>query len=352
MTPEEWPIWAPPPKGSMHPALPAGADRLTTVRQDFFLEPDFRLKEQQIATMTALLHRLVSDVATEIQAVLPRDWLPANEDHEGLVQRLKRAGLLDITELVELLLRRADEERVQSAAQLRDGGRARNLVQPLVADPQPEIAAAAMAALIARGRRRDRYGRAVIELDDLSAKAAAELVFAIAAGLRERLPVTVDAASAERQLGSAATERLGSHDDSRALDASTARLADALRHAARITDSLLDDAIQQGDIGLLSHLLAARARVDHRLIFQELTSCQNRRVLMLLRIAGVSRSVAATFLAQIGDLVGLPSAAASLEHFESWSDEQLHGVRTWWQLDDGFQRALSKLGNGNGHRAA
>src|SRR5688500_16935811 len=108
MTPDEWPIWNPHERGRS-PALRAGRDRLATVRQDFFLDADDRLTEQERALMTAMLHRLVADIASEIQIGLPAEWLPANDDVEALIDRLSKAGLLDIDELLDLFLRRADE---------------------------------------------------------------------------------------------------------------------------------------------------------------------------------------------------------------------------------------------------
>ena len=62
MMPEEWPIAAPVLDRNA-PARGAGRGRLSTVRADFFLNPDERLTEQERALMTAMLHCLVGDLA-------------------------------------------------------------------------------------------------------------------------------------------------------------------------------------------------------------------------------------------------------------------------------------------------
>src|SRR5690348_11859740 len=120
MTPEEWPIAALQAERNA-PARSAGRDRLSTVRTDFFLPANERLAEQERALMTAMLQCLVADIAADLRAAVPLDLLAANEDGPDLVDMLLRAGLLDSAELIALLLRRADEERIASAARARAG---------------------------------------------------------------------------------------------------------------------------------------------------------------------------------------------------------------------------------------
>ena len=59
---------------------PAGRRRLSTVRADFFLDGSERLTEQERALMTAMLHCLVDDVASDLQGALPAGFAAANDD--------------------------------------------------------------------------------------------------------------------------------------------------------------------------------------------------------------------------------------------------------------------------------
>src|SRR5215210_9082853 len=119
MMPEEWPIAASAADENA-PARPAGSGRLSTVRADFFLSPAKRLSEQERALMTAMLHCLVSDVADELRAALPSGWAAANDDSNlALIEVLTASRLLDEPGLMAMLLRRADEERIASAATAR-----------------------------------------------------------------------------------------------------------------------------------------------------------------------------------------------------------------------------------------
>src|SRR4051794_20770214 len=128
MMPEEWPIAASAADRNA-PARAAGRGRLSTVRLDFFLNPAERLTEQERALMTAMLHCLVGDIAGEIRAALPAGWAGPNDDDSAMVQALTGPGLLDDPELRALLLRRADEERIGTAARARTGRREARAIQ-------------------------------------------------------------------------------------------------------------------------------------------------------------------------------------------------------------------------------
>ena len=328
----------------------AGRDRLPTVRQDFFLDADYRLTEQERALMTAMLHRLVADIASEIQLALPRDWLPANDDVEALTDRISRAGLLDIDGLLGLLLRRSDEQRVASALDAVSRQASSNLIHPFVSDADADIAAAAMAVLIARGRRRDRYGRTVVELDDIPPQGAQPLVFAVAAGFRESIPVHVPPAQAERNLCDAANLLIRQLDPARALDSQMEQFVSRLGEAGKIDDALIGKAMEIGDLSFLAHALASRAGLHHTTCFEELMSCDGRRAMLVLRLAGVSRRTAAQLIATLGDFIGLGGDAQTLDAFAAWTADQIDAAGNWLQLEPGFQAALRGVGHGNGHR--
>ena len=150
------------------PARGAGRDRLSTVRVDFFLNPAERLTEQERALMTAMLHCLVGDIADEVRAALPSGVVAANDDGNlALVESLTAPGLLNRAVLVRMLLRRADEERIATAAKARSGRREARVLQGLVSHDSGAISAAAMSLILARGRRRDRFGQCLLHFDDL-----------------------------------------------------------------------------------------------------------------------------------------------------------------------------------------
>src|SRR3982751_1349718 len=213
MMPEEWPIAAPAADGDGR-ARPAGRGRLATVRRDFFLNPAERLTEQERALMTAMLHCLVSDVADAVRAALPSGRIAANDEGDAfLVEALTASGLLDEPGLMALLLRRADEERIATAARARSGRREARVLQGLVSHDYGAVAAAAMAVILARGRRRDRFGQCLIAFDDLPEASAEHLVNAADEGLRRDLAAARGAPGADLELAQACDRVVEGHDD-------------------------------------------------------------------------------------------------------------------------------------------
>src|SRR6187401_258297 len=122
MVPEEWPLAAPAADRPVESARTRGSRRLASVRRDFFLDPTYRLTEQERALMTAMLHDLVSTVAGDVLATMPGNGVKA-PDAAVLAFQLSSSGLLDREELVSLLLRRADEHRIATAFAGRAGPR-------------------------------------------------------------------------------------------------------------------------------------------------------------------------------------------------------------------------------------
>ena len=171
MMPVEWPLAASAADRPVDTARPhAGRDRLPVAMADFFLDEGSRLTDEERALMSAMLRSLVLEVADELIADLP-PLLSARSEalRDGLYRLLRQAGLLECKGLVALLLRRADEQQLSGHVQ-----RGEPTLGALVADEDSAVAEAAMALTLARGRRRDRFGRLGAEFDDVAADRTGE----------------------------------------------------------------------------------------------------------------------------------------------------------------------------------
>lgn len=345
--PEEWPIAATSAERD-EPARAAGRGRLSTVLVDFFLDPAERLTEQERALMTAMLHCLIGDVAAEIRAALPSGWLGANDDDAQIVESLTRAGLLNDAKLMALLLRAADEQRIGTAARARNGGRDARALQGLVSTDDGTVSAAAMALILARGRRRDRFGQCLVSFDDLPSETADWLVHAIAAALRRDILPARGAATADSELSRVAGDLLTQHDHGRSMDALTAVLVAALDQAGSLTDELLRASAHEGEVRFLGEALGRRAGTGGKVATEELLSGNPARLMALFRIAAVQRDLCASLLASIGDLLGIDDPGAAISVFDSMSPDEVESAASWLRATHSYRAAVEATESSNG----
>src|SRR4051794_17253034 len=344
MMAEEWPIGSAPADPSDAPARGVARDRLSTVRADFFLSAAERLTEQERALMTAMLHCLVGDIADELRAALPSGVAAANDDRNlALVEGLSAARLLDRAMLVRMLLRRADEERIATAAKARSGRRDARVLQGLVSHDSGAISAAAMSLILARGRRRDRFGQCLLHFDDLAPAEASALAQIVAAALRRDLVGLSHASDRDQLLAGAVDDMLARHDRSNGIEELTAVLVDLLEDEGQLSDELIVSAAMEGEMTFVAQALARRCGLTGEVATDELLSASERRVMTLFRIAGVRRELAARLLAGIGDLLGVSDAGSAISAFDAMSETEVEDARAWLSADAAYRSAVARL---------
>ena len=335
--PVEWPLAASAADRQVEPARPrAGSDRLAIASTDFFLDEASRLTDEERALMAAMLSGLVTDVADELIAALPSLLAARTEQaREGLYRRLRRARLFEREGLVALLLRRADEQQLSARPD-----RGEPTLSALVGDDDGQVAEAAMALVLARGRRRDRFGRSGLEFDDLAGEDAVALVHAVAAGLRDVL-----ADDADQSLAAAAQALLARHDEGRRLEANVTALARALEASGRADDEMVRQLAQDGDAALLVGLLARRAGIDYLDAWNFFTGSDT---MMLARLAGCDRMAAAQMLAGFEPMSGAHAAERIIDRFEAIDDATAERCRRWMRLDPHYRSARDAMERAHG----
>ena len=300
--------------------------------------------------MTAMLAELLETICEEVRAALPANFLPANDDDsQQLFRKLTAAGLLDQTDLITLLLRRADEERIANAVRARSAPRG-GFLQALIAEDDDRISAASMALILARGRRRNRLGQPRIEFDDLSDRLAKSLAYAVAAALREKV-AGVGAKDGHLHFGTAASGLLSRRETARATERLTGDLARILNETGRLDEQLLDSAAEEGDVAFLARALGERGGITSAAAWDYLADGDDGRLVLLLRLAGVSREFAARLLALLGDLVGINDLGTEIARFDAIGAEQTQSAREWLQLDPEYRAGLRAMGDASGNRA-
>jgi hypothetical protein len=342
MVPEEWPISLPAAHEPAQGARVAGGDRLSIVTADFFLDPAKRLTEQERALIGSLLDDLIGWIADQIRSIFPQPYLPANDaDGHAIRHALCNAGLLQRRDLMAIVLRNADEERIATAVRVRFPSSPK-LLQRLISSPDADVAAAAMELILARGRRRDRFGQPRLDFDDLPERVAVGLVHAVAAALRDRA-VAGPGQEADRELSGAAGTLLDRHDPKNAIDSLTGRFVEPLAKAGLLDEAVLEAAMREGDIRLVAHGLAFKAAIDSGSAWELLTSSREGGAPLLMRMAGVSRTFAAQLIAAIGDQLGLGDPAQGIRAFDSFEADRVAATAAWMQLDPAYRTASDRL---------
>src|SRR5436190_3219597 len=219
-----------------------------------------------------------------------------------------------------LLLRRADEERILTAARARSGRREARVLQGLVSHDYGAVAAAAMALILGRGRRRDRFGQGLMAFDDLPAASAEALACAVAAGLRRELAASRGIRGADAELAAAVEAVLRNRDEVRGIDTLTASLVHFLEEAGSLTDELVLAAAHEGEIAFVAETVAQRSGIPTEAALDELLSGEPRHVMALLRAACLSRELVAGLLAGVGDLPGIADAGEAISVFDGVTD--------------------------------
>jgi hypothetical protein len=349
MMAEEWPIAAAAAGAADAPARGAGGDRLPTVRVDFFLDPVQRLTEQERALMTAMLHCLIGDLADEIRAAMPAGTAAANDGANlTMIETLSGARLLDRAALVRLLLRRADEERIATAARARSGRREARVLQGLVSHTDGAVSAAAMALILGRGKRRDRFGQCLIHFDDLPPAEAVALVHAVSAAMRGELVAVLGSAQADRLLAAAGTDVLSCHDPASSIEALTGKLVAFLSQEGELEDELIVAAAVEGEMTFVAQALSRRSGLSGEVAMDEFLSGNARRLMALFRIGSVSRQSAASLLAAIGDLLGINDPGRAIDAYNRLSEVEVEDARNWLSTDPAYRSAAASLGRAGG----
>ena len=208
------------------------------------------------------------------------------------------------------------------------------LLPRLVGDSDAGVAAAAMALVVARGRRRDAFGQPRIELADVPAGEAANLAFAVAAVLGDDYSAAAHAA-------------VTGHSPDEALDAAVAALVDALEKAGRLDDAMIEAAAEDGEASLLAGLLARRASISVDTAWGYLIGGQDDGLALLGRMADLARPTAARLIAEFAGLSGA-SVEDEIGRFDSLGESEVTDAGDWWRLPAEYRTARTALGTGRG----
>ena len=338
--------------------LAAARERFSVAATDLLLPETARLTEWQRVTAAALLSRLIRTIEDGLRADLAErlarhEALHAafSSAHVPIAQPLlERAQVLRDPELSTVLVRRVEEHRFWKGQRDRSDSPDR-LLRQLITDADAAVSAEAMAVLIARSRRFDRFGEPVFARTDLAADLQHKLVWMVAAALRQYMVQhhAVPSREADAVIAEAAQRQLAGYDEGTSLEAAATRLALRLDELGRLDDPLLEQMLDEGLLPIFVAAIGARVALNYESAWEVLSDPRGLGPAILLRAAGCGRNHAAAiflilnsrgrmFSGQEGD-----ASEHQLGIFEGTDEALARDILRLWQVDPGYRAAIARL---------
>jgi uncharacterized protein (DUF2336 family) len=328
--------------------LRGAARRRASATSDLFLPEPLRLTERDRLIARDLLARLVRTIEDELRAGLAERFV----DHELLAAALASshveiAGpLFDGTaalgdpDLVGLLLRRAEEHRIFRAAPNRT-----ERLQALIADRDAVVAGDAMAVLVARSRRLDRFQEPILARTELPAELQHRFTWTVAAALRTYMVEGhgIDPATADASLSHAAGGLIAGYDEGDALEARCTRLARILHGAGRLDGAAIAGFLLEGTLPLFLAGLSAATGIGYDAVWDILSDPAERGPATLLAAAGLDRQQAGDVLLCLAAQPVEARLVRQIAIFETLDPAVAARALSLWSLDPAYRQAVLRL---------
>ncbi|MGE0179838.1 MAG: DUF2336 domain-containing protein [Sphingomonas sp.] len=334
--------------------LAAARERFAVAATDLLLPDAARLTEWQRITAAALLSRLVACIEDDLRSRLAGHLAGQEAAVAALTSAhvpiaapiLDRAGALGDPELSAALVRRAEEHRFWTAR--RPGG-GDDLLFELARDEDEEVASEAMALVIARSRRFDRFQEPVLASAELPAELQHKLIWLVAAALRHYLVQHHRLAGVDAAIEAAAAGAIGGHDEGDSLEATAQRLALRLDRAGRLDGAIAGRMIESGLLPLFLAALAVRCDLDPAAVWEVLADPRGRGPALLLRAAGFEREAAARILLALNATGPILSGAegdataSQLELYDTLDPASAGETLRLWRAHPAYRASVARI---------
>ena len=305
-------------------------ERLEQTIADVFLGADARLEERTRLMLTHVMRGIVGAIEADIRRQAARLLAGAGETARaeailtqgGAMLRLTRAGLLRDRDLMEELIARVRHDLIADALPTTIGGPEEpSLLIRLAGVPDTIVATAAGALLAAESRRRAANETGAIPGSELPAALHRQLVWWVAAAVRDGLDdMLKDAgevlamqgrAHSDRAITDAALRSLAAHDDGERPEAIASRLAGAIDARPEELPALLIEALGDRRLALFVAVLAHAIGIEFEQARALVLDPAGEQLGLALRAADLDRPT----IAQIGLALADADARRDIESF-------------------------------------
>lgn len=337
-----------------HPG--AGATLSALIRPE-----QYRLSEVERITARQLLKGLIEAVEAEFRArLLNSSSSPDIEEFTASLGAahvaiawplLARAELPDDSALVDLIVRRSRSfaigRQLRRNAVSTENGR----LETLTAHGDREIAADAMDLLIAESRTNDRFDDPKIVRSDLSASSDRQLVWTVAAALREYGVQVhgIEASALDPAISDTASAMIDARDDMQSAEFIATRLAGRLHRAGLADDGLLVESLNSARLGLYVALLAIRADMAFDIAWEMTVMPDAASHMLLLKSVGVERDPASHVLVAMNrallaeDRLADERTAGWMESYDGLQPADIERAMRPWRLDRDYRDAIAAV---------
>ncbi|MEO1170054.1 MAG: DUF2336 domain-containing protein [Pseudomonadota bacterium] len=337
-----------------HPG--AGATLSALIRPE-----QYRLSEVERITARQLLKGLIEAVEAEFRArLLNSSSSPDIEEFTASLGAahvaiawplLARAELPDDSALVDLIVRRSRSfaigRQLRRNAVSTENGR----LETLTAHGDREIAADAMDLLIAESRTNDRFDDPKIVRSDLSASSDRQLVWTVAAALREYGVQVhgIEASALDPAISDTASAMIDARDDMQSAEFIATRLAGRLHRAGLADDGLLVESLNSARLGLYVALLAIRADMAFDIAWEMTGMPDAASHMLLLKSVGVERDPASHVLVAMNrallaeDRLADERTAGWMGSYDGLQPADIERAMRPWRLDRDYRDAIAAV---------
>lgn len=285
--------------------------RLGAAIVDFFLPDDARLDERTRTMLGQALGALVRAIETDIRHHAARLLAQSGGGDAAtrmqgggsdVLRRLSRAGLLRDRGLMDELLAQVRCDRIAEA--LTPGAAAADQPSLLIRLAEVDdgvVAAAARALLTAEAQRRGAIEQGRAQHGALPTAHHRQLVWWIAAAVREAHAEGPHAAAIDRAVVEAAQRNLAAHDETQRPEAAAVRLAAAIDARADEIGPLLVDTLGDRRLLLFMAVLGRATGVDFPAARQIVLEPEGDRLWLALRAIGMDRPTIARIALSLAD---------------------------------------------------
>ena len=328
-------------------ALAGSADhhahaRSLAMAADAVSATDARLDDRQRAAFNALFEALIGGAARRLRPAGPATRAP---DDAAIVRRVLTSGLARDADFMTELVEQARLDTLASLlnAVADDDPDRPSLLARLTEHADPELAAAALAMLVADNRRRGGHDDLHI---DLPRGHYRKLMWWVAAASRTSRAGQDDTDAVDRALIAAVRHALDAHDDTLRQDAVASRLAQALAPDDRELPDLLIDALADRRAALFVALLAQALDAPFAALRTVVLEPTGERLWLVLRALDLPRAA----IAQIGVMLAeaeprrdLERLADELDHIMAVTPERARIAVAPLHLPLAYRAALDDL---------